>query len=163
MSSSSKAKTKLRFSQRQIAGAFDVSTRTIQRWHDDGFPHDGEGRGVRYDLPACIEWALERERRDVQDQLDAMRDLDSAKARRMLALAKKTEYEAEKIAGRMIDIEDLEQLHLEPLMRIREALVSFPARAAPLFEKYSKRQAMKLLKEAAQDLMRTVSELGGEE
>lgn len=163
MSSSSKHSGPLWLTQRQIAKAFGVSTRTVNRWHDDGFPHHGEGRGIRYHLPDCIEWALARERRDLEDQLDAMQDLDSARTRRMLALAKKTELEAEKMAERMIDIDDLEELHLEPLGRIREAMVSAPPRFAPLLDKYPKRQAMKLLKQIFHDFMATVAELGGDQ
>jgi len=51
-------------SRQEIAHVFGVTPRTVNRWVLEGMPKDHDG----YDLPSCVQWALDRAQNNSQDR-----------------------------------------------------------------------------------------------
>lgn len=160
MSSSPKRRKVLQpLSQKEIAAAFGVTTRTIQRWHDEGLPRQGTGRDTTYDLPECIAWRLEREREEVERILETFENEEASRKKKLAMQARKLELEVEEMEGRLIDIEDLEQLHSAPLAELRGQILSIPGRLGPLLDRYKVQEAVAILDEFVAEFMESLSHL----
>ena len=127
--------------QETIADAFGVVPKTIVEWQEQGFPVAARGRpGVpsEYDLPACIEWLVQREVRKVQGESQRDRlfrlqgdkaELELAEKRGLLVPAEEVEPKLRSacIAARELLLRDSRKLadQVEGLDRdAREALIS---------------------------------------
>ena len=159
MSSSQKRRKRVRLTQKEVASAFGVTTRTIQRWHDEGFPREGSGRNTTYDLTECINWRIDREREEVERILAAFEDEDASRKKKLAMQARKLELEVGEMEGRLIHVEDLEELHVAPLAELRGQLLSIPGRLGPLLDRYKVQEAVAILEAFVGEFMESLSHL----
>jgi phage terminase Nu1 subunit (DNA packaging protein) len=90
----------------------------------EGMPVHGErsrGKAIRYSVPACVQWLLER----------AGDSIVTAKRRQMEATARKREAEAGRLESSLVDIETVEAAIRDGVAAWRSELLSVPARVPP--------------------------------
>ena len=117
----------LRVNQATIARIFGKDVRTIQRWGAEGFPRIGEGPATTYDVPACVAWAIERERAAA---VPLHADYNQALAEKTAAQAELAQMEVAKLRGELVALEDIKPLVRGPLEQVDAALRNAPARYA---------------------------------
>lgn len=105
--------------QERVADAFGVAPKTIVEWQEEGFPVAVRGsRGVpsEYDLPACVQWLIDREVRKVSGPESARDRLWRLQAdREAIALAKDQ--------GRLVAIDEVEPKWTAACIAAREHLL----------------------------------------
>jgi len=151
--------------QSDAAAAIGVSTRTLRRWEEDGCPRNADGS---YNLPAIVEWLLNREGREANPE-----DAESSK---WLSLYRKERYllakiEREKTEGELIAKADILDGWIYRLKVVRDMCLMWRDRLPPLLEGKSKREIRTLLdfelrhvfSSFAQDGKFTPSKLAAEE
>ncbi|MCH7566001.1 MAG: hypothetical protein IH968_19510 [Gemmatimonadetes bacterium] len=153
---------RLTISQTDLARVFGVSTRTIQRWEEEGLREARIGRRATYALPVAVAWRVDRERRES----DVM-DFNEARARKMAAQAELTEIEVARARAEYIHVSDLDHLLAEPLARLRGRLLSFAGVVAPrLTEPLEVPQAVAIIDGAMAEFLEPISReglLGGDQ
>lgn len=123
--------------QAEVAALYDVDVKTIQRWHADGFPRHGEGRGQVYVWEECQAWQKAR----MSPNQDGMTDRE----REQCAKADIAEMEAAEMAGKLLDREKTVSAWIAVLGRMKDNLMGLPERVAPKIEPemvLAERQAM---------------------
>lgn len=111
-------------SQKELAGLFDVSTRTIQRWGEDGLNEARVGAEATYDLKLAIAWRVDSVQADVDDEYRI------ARTRVVTAKAEEAERANAIQRGELIPMDDIEGLLRESLMSVDATLRSSPNRFA---------------------------------
>lgn len=101
-----------------------VDVRTIQRWHADGLPRHGEGRGCTYVWAEVLPWYIRLVSGSSGDV-----DLDD-KARKLKAEADLAEMEARKMAGELLEAAEVQGVWSDQCARMRAKLLCLPAVAA---------------------------------
>lgn len=152
--------------QLELARILGVDERTIQRWHKDGLPRHGEGRGIRYPLTECIAWVRQRDREQVEAQTErgAPTDYDEAKARKMAAEAELAELELARARGTIVTVDDVERMLSAPLYRLRAKLLNLPSKWSPsLVGCRTIAEAQTRLEAAVEEAMLSLSEEGEED
>lgn len=116
--------------QTDLARVFRVTTRTVQRWNEQGLPRQGEGRTAKYPLELCIAWVRKRDR---EEALEAARpkDLAEARLRKAIADAELAEYEVAERRGETMTVEHFEDLVGSAMRRMDAQLRTLPRRVAP--------------------------------
>lgn len=128
--------------QEQVASAFGVAPKTITEWQVLGFPvavQGGPGTPSEYDMPACIQWLVDREVRKVR--------AESPKDRLARLQGDRLEQEMLKDSGRLIPAEEVEPMWSSAVLNAREFLVGEPPRLASL--------AIGMEKSVLEELLRT--------
>jgi len=137
-------------SQAVIAKVFSVSTRTIQRWHDEGFPRRED---ASYDIAECVAWALERERAEQQPRSDE-EAYYAALARKTAAQADKAELELAERRRQLIPVAVHERRCAAFAERANALIAAIPGRWAPhLLKIKTVRQAQARLRPLVQELL----------
>jgi hypothetical protein len=104
--------------KRQLAAALNTNLKTIDKWCRDGLPARSIGSkrgGLRFDLPIVVEWLRDQERGDNDT-------LSDAKRKSMLAIAKKRDLEARKLAGELYPIDLFERYIVQRATVFRQRL-----------------------------------------
>lgn len=143
--------------QEAIAEAFGVAPKTIVEWQEQGFPIAERGRrGVasEYDLPECITWLVERERKKVQ--VETPRD-------RMYRLqGDKVALEMAESLKALVPAGAIEQKWNAAVVAAREQLVRERRRlAAELGKAQSGAEREKILAAAHDSFLRTLASWRG--
>lgn len=115
--------------QADLCALFAVTDRTIQRWHDEGLPRHGEGRGCFYVWAEVLPWYMKRmsgSRRGGDDLSD--------KDRKMRADADLAEMAAAQKAGELVDAQEVRRAWSGFLARLKVALDGLPERSAEKIE-----------------------------
>lgn len=115
-----------------LAKLFNVSTVTLDRWLQAGLPYEqapgSAGKSYVFDVPAVIQWRIEREagnnRRD--DSADELR------RRKLAAEAEIAEMEAAQRAGRLLQRDEVDAAVIGAFARVRARLLGVPQKVAPL-------------------------------
>jgi phage terminase Nu1 subunit (DNA packaging protein) len=115
--------------QNDISALFGVTDRTIRNWIAEGLPGNGEGRGRLYDWPTVLAWRDDR----ISGFRGTSADLTD-KERKLKGEADKIQMEAAKMAGQLLDAEEVQQAWGDFLSRLKVNLDGLPDRAAPLIE-----------------------------
>ena len=115
--------------QADLMALFNVSDRTIQRWHDKDLPRHGSGVGCYYVWAEVLPWYLAF----VSGSKKPGEDI-SDKERKLKAEADLAEMEAAKEAGQLLDAIEVQQAWEGFLSRLKVNLDGLPDRAAPLIE-----------------------------
>ena len=150
-----KAKS-LTISQTDLAWVFGVSTRTIQRWEEEGLRDARIGKRATYALPVAVACRVDRERRE-----NDVMDFTEARARKMAAQAELTEIEVARARGEYIHIVEMERLLSEPLSRLRGGLLSLAAVIEPrLTEPLEIPQAVASIEMGMAEFLEPISEEG---
>jgi len=107
---------------------FSVTDRTIQRWHDQGLPRHGEGRGCYYVWADVLPWYLAF----MSGSLGGKSGSDglSDKDRKVRGEADIAEMEAAEMAGKLIWAKDVRKIWNDFLSRLNAAMDGYPDRAA---------------------------------
>jgi hypothetical protein len=108
-------------SKRQLAAALNVNPKTINKWLLDGLPaRQGASKreGLRFDLPAVVEWLRAQERGE-----EGGNTLAEARRKAMLAIAHKRRLEAEKLAGNLVPLDIMERYVVERSVQFRQRLL----------------------------------------
>jgi len=92
-------------------------------------PTKKTGKGHLYAWPECGEWYIEDIRRQERDT--APPDETEARTRKLVAEAAMSEYELERLEGRMITVEDAQAEVRRSDERVRARLLAVPGKYAP--------------------------------
>lgn len=109
--------------QEQVAKAFKVTIRTVQRWIREGMPKTSDDF---YDLIEVQAWRLLKN--NCQDT-DSDKEKWDIKFRQMKALLAEMEYK--KRLGELMTREEVEEGRVQRILVVKQALLSFPQRIAP--------------------------------
>lgn len=110
--------------QEQVAKAFKVTHRTVQRWVREGMPKTSEGF---YDIIEVQAWRLLRNNNG--NVTDTDKEKWDTKFRQMRALLAEMEYK--KRLGELITREEVEEGRVRRILIVKEALLALPRRLAP--------------------------------
>lgn len=108
--------------QADIASLFGRDVKTIQRWHDEGLPRHGEGRGTTYVWADVLRWYEAR-----LSQSKAPDDKD----RKLRAEADLAEMDRDLQAGKLMDTAQAQASWGNFLSGLQSNLMGFPDRVAP--------------------------------
>jgi len=111
-------------SQEDLARAFKVSVRTIQRWLKEGAPVTKDGF---YDLLEIQAWHLTHN--EQKKNKDSAINWDSKYRENK---AKLSEIELKKKMGELISLEDVDKGRVERILVIKQALLGLPKAMAPV-------------------------------
>jgi phage terminase Nu1 subunit (DNA packaging protein) len=118
--------------KRQLAAAFNVSLKTINRWCLEGLPSRSSGSrkgGLRFDLPAAIEW---RRAADLAEQGGDGESLADAKRRNAIAQAYARELANAEREGRLIEMESVRAIINDVYGDVRERIITLSGRVPTL-------------------------------
>lgn len=114
--------------QADLMAMFDKTDRTIQRWHDEGLPRHGEGRGCYYVWAEVLPWYLafmsgslggDRGGKSISD-----------KDRKLKGEADIEEMKAAEMAGELVRVQEVKKVWNDFLSRLNSSLDGYPDRAA---------------------------------
>lgn len=109
-----------RLTQKEVAEALDVTSRTIRDWADEGFPRNADGS---YALKACIAWLLAR---STPEGLD----LDQERARLAKEQADKHSLENAVRRGTLLEVEMVSKVWTGIFTALRARVLSLPTKVA---------------------------------
>ena len=116
-----------RLKQVEIAALLDRDERTVQRWHDDGLPRHGTGRGSYYVWAEVRAW-------DQARLSGSEGEAPTDKEREQCAKADLAEMEAARMRGTLMDASEARITWGDFLARVRANFRDFPKRLIPLLE-----------------------------
>jgi phage terminase Nu1 subunit (DNA packaging protein) len=109
--------------QSEIAEAFGVTTRAIQKWHNEGMPLEGmDGKENQYDLTKCVEWYVKRR---------VGNDLQYEKTRLTKAQANKTELEGKLLERELLRADNVKNVWVSQIIAFRSRVLAMPTKLAP--------------------------------
>lgn len=108
--------------QADIAALFGRDVKTIQRWHDEGLPRHGEGRGCYYVWTEVFAW--------YESRLSSSGPQDD-KDRKLAAEADLAEMDRDLQAGKLMETGAALQAWGGFLRGLQSNLMGFPDRVAP--------------------------------
>ena len=116
--------------QAEVAALLNRSTQTIFKWHDDGFPHKGELKSLRYNWYDIEKWR-ESKRGGATETAEGN---PSDKEREQKAKADIAEMEAYTMAGETLDRAETVLEWSAFLGRLKESIRGISLRVAPRLE-----------------------------
>lgn len=125
--------------QEQVAKAFKVTHRTVQRWVREGMPKTPDGF---YDIIDVQAWRLLKNNRGNDTETD--KEKWDTKFRQMRALLAEMEYK--KRLGELITREEVEQGRVRRILIVKGALLALPKRLAPQVVNLDVRRAEEIIK-----------------
>ena len=111
--------------QEQVAKAFKVAVRTVQRWIREGMPKTPEGF---YDIIEVQAWRIMKKTHG-QATTDSDKEKWDTKFRQMKALLAEMEYK--KRLGELMTREEVEEGRVRRILVVKRALLSLPNYLAP--------------------------------
>lgn len=110
-----------------------ISDESVSNYVKLGMPVTGKGHGARYNLSECIQWVRAYEvKKAVNSTKGPGSDSEETlKLRLLTAKVQQEEYEAAKVMGAMVTIDDFEKALSRELERVRVKLLAIPAVWAP--------------------------------
>ena len=126
--------------QEQVAKAFKVALRTVQRWIREGMPKTPEGF---YDIIEVQAWRIMKKTHG-QATTDSDKEKWDTKFRQMKALLAEMEYK--KRLGELITREEVDEGRVRRILTIKGALLCLPKRLAPQVVNLEIRQAEEIIK-----------------
>lgn len=106
----------------QVASAFNVSIRTVERWKKDGMPRLPDGKFSLIDIQ---NWRSIRENKTKED-ITQRWDEEDAKWR-----AKRRELEYKKALGEYVSLKEVEKGRIARILAVKKRLLSIPKRLTP--------------------------------
>ena len=127
----------LELTQRQMAEAFNRTTRQIRRWEDEGLTVRAEKNRKYYTLREAIEFHVAIE---VQKAIRAASPdvMDAARLRKLEAEAESKEIDLSIRRNELVPMDEVEGLLQETLESIDSVLRHAPSRVAPALAKVAK-------------------------
>lgn len=113
----------MRATQKQLAGIFGVTARTVRSWHDEGLDAHRDPKTGSYDVGGAVQWALEREREKSAHPPDET--LLAARTKKESALAGLRELELRRQLERLCDWSEVELFVRDYARRMRQAFEGF--------------------------------------
>lgn len=110
--------------QEQVAKAFKVTLRTVQRWIREGMPKTSEGF---YDIIEVQAWRLLRNNHGIATDTD--KEKWDTKFRQMRALLAEMEYK--KCLGELVSRDEVEEGRVQRILTVKTALLALPRYLAP--------------------------------
>jgi phage terminase Nu1 subunit (DNA packaging protein) len=114
--------------QADLMAMFDVTDRTIQRWHDQGLPRHGEGRGCFYVWTEVRPWYLAFMSGSLGG--DKSGKSLSDKDRKLKGEADIEEMKAAEMAGDLVRVKEVQKVWNDFLSRLNSSLDGYPDRTA---------------------------------
>jgi len=114
--------------QSDLMAFFNVSDRTIQRWHDKDLPRHGEGVGCYYVWSEVLPWYVAYVSGLAQGKSGGGELSD--KDRKLKGEADIAEMEAAEMAGKLVWAKDVRKHLNEFLSRLNASMDGYPDRAA---------------------------------
>jgi len=139
----------MKVNQADLASALGVHTRTIQKWHTEGFPIEGtDGKENVYDLAQCVEWYIKRR---------IGSELQYEKTRLFAAQAHKTELECEFLRLELIRTTEVESTWATIRNEFQQKISQIPERIPASILKITnlvdaKQQLREIFAQALEDL-----------
>lgn len=154
----------MKVDQQELAELFGVSPRTIRNWQADGMPVEGQRNGRKiYEAADCISWRVEqaraKARRAAADvEAEGLPTKQESQRRRAAVRAREAELDLAEREERIVDRAAFREVLSELLSVLRRAILNVPGRwAAQLVGLNSPREAEKVLRRMARDLLRHLS------
>lgn len=142
-----------KINQSELAALLGRDIKTVQRWHEDGLPREGEGKALRYDWYRVEAWRDEK--RTGANNLDD-------RARKLRGEADILEMEAAERAGTLVSVAAVTQEYTDFLTRLRSNLMGFGDRLIPLLaETTNPREHLAIARREMGVTLREVSEQVG--
>lgn len=132
--------------QEDLARAFKVNVRTVQRWTREGMPKTEEGF---YDITEIQAWRLLKDSHVADSDLD--KDKWDTKFRQMKALLAEMEYK--KRLGELVTREEVEEGRVQRILAVKKALLSLPRRVAPQVAGLDVRSAQAVLEKRIHEII----------
>lgn len=114
--------------QADLMAMFDKTDRTIQRWHEEGLPRHGEGRGCYYVWSEVLPWYLAFMSGSLGG--DKSGKSLSDKDRKLKGEADIAEMEAAEMAGELVRVKEVRKVWNDFLSRLNSSLDGYPDRVA---------------------------------
>lgn len=92
-------------------------------------PREGASRSSKYDLPKCIAWRREEDRKEAED-LRHPKTFEEARARKMAAVAELAELDVMERRGELGTVEEMDEVITTGLGRMRAFCLGVPSRYA---------------------------------
>lgn len=108
--------------QSEVSALLRCADRTVMRWHDEGLPRTGNGRGTTYNWAEVCEWQDSLEEKNGGNPDD--------RARKLCAEADIAEMERDAMAGKYLLVSDVRKEWATAIGNCRARLLSIPAKAA---------------------------------
>ena len=142
--------------QAELAEAFGVTTRAIQKWQNEGMPLDGMyGVKNQYDLQKCVEWYVKKR---------VGNDLQYEKTRLTKAQADKTELEAQLVKRELLRAENVAQVWQSQIIAFRSRILSLPTKLSPdILQAQDLTEAKAILENALHEALKEFREVDLEE
>lgn len=121
-------------SQKELAALYDVSTRQVRNWEDEGLPRRAKGNRKEYPLKDVVAWHEAREVAQALAKVDTSA-LGAAKLRRMEAEAEAKELDVAVKRGDLVPLDEVGDLVRESLQAVDSVLRHSPSRFAPALAK----------------------------
>ncbi len=134
--------------QRDLAGLFRVSVRTVRRWDSEeglSIARVADAVGLTYDLSAAIAWRLEQAAADEDDELR------NERIRLTKTQADRAELELRVSAGELIYAETMATQVADMLARLRSKVTAFKGGLAPRLTRLEDARAVKAVLDPAFD------------
>ena len=114
----------LMLKQADLCALFAVTDRTIQRWHDQGLPRHGEGRGCYYVWADVLPWYL----RFMSGSKGGGEDGNTDSERQERAEADIAEMKRDQLARSLVSAQEMQAAEVDLFTRLRSNLRGFPRR-----------------------------------
>jgi phage terminase Nu1 subunit (DNA packaging protein) len=116
-------------SRKEFAALLGLTTRQVHNLEAEGLPCHAEGIRKFYPMPDAARWYYDRKLERAKADM-APTDYNEARNREMLARAEMAELDVAKARGRLMDLDDAEELVTRPLANLRAGLLGLPGRIA---------------------------------
>ena len=140
--------------QEQVAKAFKVALRTVQRWTREGMPKTSEGF---YDIIEIQAWRIMKKTHG-QATTDSDKEKWDTKFRQMKALLAEMEYK--KRLGELMTREEVEEGRVRRILVVKRALLSLPNRLAPQVVNLDVRKAGEIIRIRVEEIINNFAEGG---
>lgn len=136
--------------KREIAEIFSVSYQSVDKWITTQVPfveqpNSKNGNQWKFDIYEVAKWKIQRDNPAITKSLDNKKPgeiYEEARAREMLARARRAELELAKEQGKLVDAKEVEKHMADLFSRLKNMLLVIPSNASTIL-KDSKPAAIK--------------------
>lgn len=126
----------------EAAELLSITPRALRKWAQEGLPHHAAGKDLRFDWPQVLTWWAAHKHRGAVAQAKASGVPSKARSEEKLLDIKvrREEMRLAQDAGRMIDLQVVEDEWTRKILACRGRLLTIPARLrGPLGQEVAKR------------------------